>query len=147
MKYSCSVVSATLAALALASPPIGLDAMPIPPSFTQGNGLVMPRVFVDPTIPIRARVGTLFVIALRANHTTGFEWSLVTPPNASTAYVGITFEGSTGALMGSGGQELWIFKASHVGSTNLTFRYTRPFDPKTQANARQTTFNVQVTPA
>ena len=111
-----------IAAVALAALPVAVDTMPIPPSSVQG-------------------------IALPANHTTGYEWSFVTPPNATVAYVGIAYQDSTSGRVGAGGQEVWIFRASQPGSVSLAFRYTRPFDASTQTNARHVTFHVQVTPA
>ena len=136
-----------IAAVALAALPVAVDTMPIPPSSVQGSGVVTSQVFVDPSLPIRTRAGKLFVIALPANHTTGYEWSFVTPPNATVAYVGIAYQDSTSGRVGAGGQEVWIFRASQPGSVSLAFRYTRPFDANTQTNARHVTFHVQVTPA
>ena len=114
-------------------------------TYGQGSGVVTSQVFVDPSLPIRTRAGKLFVIALPANHTTGYEWSFVTPPNATVAYVGIAYQDSTSGRVGAGGQEVWIFRASQPGSVSLAFRYTRPFDASTQTNARHVTFHVQVT--
>ena len=144
MDHRRSVIALAVAALALS--PGASHAMPIPLSFTQGSGQVTPRVFVDRSVPIRTTVGKLFVIALQANHTTGYEWSYVTSPNATIGYVGLAYQAPATGLMGSGGQEIWIFKAAQPGAVNLTFRYTRPFEPSTQTNARQVTFHVRVTP-
>jgi inhibitor of cysteine peptidase len=66
------------------------------------------------------------VITLDSNVTTGFAWKLTTEPDPAVVdLVGSEYLAPETELVGAGGQEVWTFRATGEGSTNLTLTYER----------------------
>jgi len=79
-------------------------------------------------------VGQEFQIVLSANPTTGYHWTMQTPPDPKVLQdLGSEYEGSPnpGKMVGMGGWRTWAFKAVGPGETTFTLRYSRggPPDP------------------
>jgi len=78
---------------------------------------------------IQAYAGTDFQVTLASNPTTGFTWSITTPPDNKV----VTEKGSTfiapptgsNAVVGAGGQEVWTFHAVAPGNTTMVFANQR----------------------
>ena len=79
---------------------------------------------------LTTKVGDTFVIRLEANHTTGYSWSLVDSTPGIVQKVSDVYEpyNTTGNIVGSGGTEIWTFKAIAKGTVTLTFDYVRPWE-------------------
>ena len=79
---------------------------------------------------IEINVGDSFIIRLESNPTTGYTWSLVESPKGIVEKVSAVYEPheTEGRLLGSGGTEVWTFKAIAKGKVTLTFDYARPWE-------------------
>ena len=83
----------------------------------------------DGTINLTVKNNSIFSITLRSNPTTGYSWKIakISPPltvkNLSSEYLP-----DNTVLAGSGGQEVWKFKALKCGNTSVTFSYQRPWE-------------------
>lgn len=102
--------------------------------------------------PIKVHPGQLFVISLKSNPSTGYQWSLVSDDKNLVKLVSHQFIHSRKKLMGAPGQEEWTFSANsqqqicrgscavnQVGHIRL--KYTRPFE---NAKVKPTNFIVIV---
>lgn len=95
--------------------------------------------FEDPARAIRAAVGETFALALTGNPTTGYTWQAAVDPRY-LALVGEEFE-PVDAGVGSGGQEVFRFRALAPGQSKIDCDYRRPWDKK----ARETRqFRVEI---
>jgi len=69
-------------------------------------------------------------IRLESNPSTGFRWNLVEEPAAAVLEASSSeYVAPEDGLIGQGGVEEWTFVARGGGTTSLTLRYFRPFDP------------------
>ena len=84
--------------------------------------------FEDPTRAIRATVGETFAIALAGNPTTGYTWQSTVDPGY-LELVGEAFE-PVDEGVGSGGQEVFRFRALASGESEIRCEYRRPWDKK-----------------
>ena len=92
-----------------------------------------PLTFTDPALPIVAVRGQVFAIQLESNVSTGFVWTITTPPDPELVEV-LTPEGnteapSTGGGVGSPGSTIFEFKGKASGTATVTFTSARPGDP------------------
>ena len=82
-------------------------------------------------------------LELESNPTTGYSWSYATKPDPSvlieTNYEYIPDE-TDEKIVGSGGKEIWSYKAVNIGSTAIEMIYSRPWESKAPAK----TFAVKV---
>jgi inhibitor of cysteine peptidase len=90
--------------------------------------------YEDPTKAIRTLVGETFAVALAGNPTTGFVWQPTVDPGY-LELVGESFEAADESV-GSGGQEVFHFRALAPGSSELTCDYRRPWDKKARETKR-----------
>jgi inhibitor of cysteine peptidase len=66
------------------------------------------------------------VITLDSNVTTGFAWKLATEPDPKVLeLVSSDYVAPETTLVGAGGQEVWTFRATGDGTTELTLSYER----------------------
>ena len=94
---------------------------------------------------ITARVGSTFTVRLDANATTGYRWQLATAPDPAIAKLLDSNYEVDGPATGSGGTEVWQFKAIAIGTTRLGFAYARPWEHG-QPPVRSHTVAVRVQP-
>ena len=82
-------------------------------------------------------------LELESNPTTGYSWSYATKPDPNvlieTNYEYIPDE-TDEKIVGSGGKEIWSYKAVNIGSTAIEMIYSRPWESKAPAK----TFAVKV---
>ncbi len=91
--------------------------------------------------------GTLVIVTLESNATTGFSWAL----SENTDEAVLQLEGSEyraseltdPPVLGAGGHEVWTFKALKDGESTLSMAYERPWE-KGQAPAKTFTLTVMV---
>lgn len=92
-------------------------------------------LFIFASIPafsdenITVRQGKTFKIELSSNPTTGYQWQLAKPLQAnSVSLISSKYIPSKTNLTGSGGKEIWEFKAVKKGKTEISFQYVRPWE-------------------
>jgi inhibitor of cysteine peptidase len=73
-------------------------------------------------------VGQQFAVQLEANPTTGYTWQLTADPGAPVQVLGHSYSPAPPQQPGSGGTELFTFKAVAAGTTTLAFGYLRPWE-------------------
>ena len=106
----------------------------------------LPR-FKDPGKPITVEAGTIFVIELESNRTTGYEWQISRPVDTSALeLIGVEYIKGPASLVGAGGKENWTFKAlsPRRGAMPLSFKYVRPWE-KNAKSAKEIFFSVNIT--
>ena len=114
---------------------------------TSASDTTTPKIltFADPALPIVVVRGQEFAIQLESNASTGFEWSITTPPDAEIVEV-LTAEGNTEAPSGGGvgapGSTIFEFKGKAAGSATVTFTSARPGDPADNPTTETFTINV-----
>jgi len=107
-------------------------------------GCAEPKQFSDASSPIAVKAGEEFVISLESNPSTGYHWQLSKPLNeAIMVLVDSQFQAPNTKLIGAPGVELWTFKASGKGSTEVAFEYVRSWE-KDVPPARNAVFTVLV---
>ena len=84
----------------------------------------------DTSDALQVKVGDTFVIELDSNPTTGYSWNLAKTDLKIVEQVSREYKPreTTERLVGSGGREIWTFKATAKGKTTLTFQYARPWE-------------------
>jgi predicted secreted protein len=91
---------------------------------------------------IKANIGEEFTVTLESNKTTGYEWQLAEPLDKDILlFVNSKYITNESNLIGSGGKEIWIFKALKAGKAAISFRYVRPWE-KNIPPAKEETFSV-----
>jgi inhibitor of cysteine peptidase len=87
---------------------------------------------VDTDETLEASVGEDVVISMESNQTTGYQWKLKETPDAGILkFISSKYAPDNGAAVGSGGNEIWVFKAVGAGKTALHFEYVRPWEKDT----------------
>ena len=92
---------------------------------------------------INANVGKIFEITITSNATTGYMWKLVSDPSPEAKVADVKYVASKPGKIGSGGIEVWKFKALKKGRKDLVFYYVRPWE-KNQPPARIKAFTINV---
>jgi inhibitor of cysteine peptidase len=94
---------------------------------------------------VSLKVGAVLEVRLEANHTTGYSWIAAPVANPVLMRQGPAKyeEHATGGKMGTGGVEVWRFKAMKAGKQGLQFEYRRPWE-KGSPPAKVVTFTVTV---
>ena len=75
--------------------------------------------------------GDLLVFRMPSNRSTGYAWSVATSKRCLLGQVGeasCELPKSSKGVVGSGGTEVWKFRALEVGSLAITFSYARPWE-------------------
>jgi len=81
--------------------------------------------------PVQAKAGKEFVITLKSNITTGYQWQLTKAVDKEYVILtGLKYVTKKPKLIGSGGKEEWTFKAVKPGKTTISFQYVRPWEKK-----------------
>ena len=66
----------------------------------------------DPRKPIHVESGSIFIVTLESNRTTGYEWQVAGKLDPSAfEIVGVEYVKGASPLVGSGGIENWTFRA------------------------------------
>ena len=73
----------------------------------------------DPAQPILVNAGETFFIVVESNPSTGYHWEIVGDLNG-VELVSREYTAAEPVIPGSGGVEVWIFKAISSGETQLT---------------------------
>ena len=78
---------------------------------------------------IETQTGEAFTITLKANLTTGYQWQLAKPAEeGAVQLISSEYSADKTGLAGSGGKQVWVFKALKAGKSNIAFQYVRPWE-------------------
>ena len=79
---------------------------------------------------LTTKVGTDIIVRLESNPTTGYSWRTAEFEPGIIEKVSNEYQpyNTTGNVVGSGGTEIWIFKAIKKGKITITFEYVRPWE-------------------
>ena len=80
----------------------------------------------DPSKPILVNSGEEFTIVLDSNPTTGYHWEIVDELSASLEFISKDYINDKPGAVGSGGVDVWTFKAISAGETQVTLGYYPP---------------------
>lgn len=96
------------------------------------------------TDQIEVAAGREFKVTLASNATTGYHWELAAPlDEAIVKLVNSEYQAPKTGLIGSGGHEIWTFRAVARGQTVIKLKYVRPWE-KEAAPAETATYKVTV---
>ena len=100
--------------------------------------------YSDPAKTIDVEPCKDFAITLESNKTTGFGWDIASPIDENIIkFISCEYVAAAAGLVGSGGREIWSFRAVYPGKTSISFKYVRVWE-KDVPPARNLTFNVVV---
>ena len=79
----------------------------------------------------QVKLGREFTLKLGSNATTGYQWQLAQPLAAGKVkFVDQGYITPKNGKIGTGGVEVWTFKAIGKGQTEIMFKYIRPWEKK-----------------
>lgn len=105
------------------------------------------HVGISNIIKIVTHVGDTVSIGLPSNPTTGYSWRLKEPHRKDILeFTGSEYIPDGNAQLGSGGKEVWNFKATAEGATPLVFIYKRPWEGR-KPNDKIARFIIAIQPA
>jgi len=80
---------------------------------------------------IKAKAGEEFIITLKSNITTGYQWQLTKAVDKGfLRLTGLRYVTKKTDLVGAGGKEEWTFKAVKPGTAIISFQYVQPWEKK-----------------
>jgi inhibitor of cysteine peptidase len=94
----------------------------------------------DPATPIEVQAGETFDIVLAANPSTGYHWEIV-GELSGVEFVSSDYKADEPVMPGSGGVDVWTFKAVAAGQTEITLG---SYAPGATEVDQTVTFNVVV---
>lgn len=94
------------------------------------DGLIKKYSLDDLNGPIYVRRGRKFMLELKANPTTGYQWFFEEEPAGAIAFISKKYKASekksdNPMMGGGGGHEYWKFKAKSKGSYPIKLKYSR----------------------
>jgi predicted secreted protein len=98
----------------------------------------------DPLVTIETSPGKEFKVVLESNPTTGYHWEIVGELDKEVVEsVSKDYRADTPQTTGSGGVDVWVFKAVAPGDTEITLGYYPPSNDATKPDKTET-FKVSV---
>jgi len=95
---------------------------------------------------VTTKVGEVFVIALDANRTTGYQWVLARPLNEKKAeFICSKYKKLSDGRAGEAGEDLLLFKALGPGKVKIYLKYVRLWE-KDKKPARRAVYTVIIRP-
>ena len=106
---------------------------------------VVPQLNIsDPAKILEASAGNEFKIIIDSNPTTGYHWEIIGEVDAGVVeFVSRDFRGDEPVAVGSGGVDVWAFKAVAAGETHITLGYYPPSNDPVEPQ-QTVTFTVTV---
>lgn len=96
----------------------------------------------NPAQPIEVQAGETFTIVVDSNPSTGYHWEIV-GELSGVEFVSRDYTADEPVMPGSGGVDVWTFKAASAGQTQITLG-SYPPDPNATEPAQSVTFNIVV---
>ena len=98
----------------------------------------------DPSQPIEVQAGESFEIVIASNPSTGYHWEIV-GDLTSVEFVSLDYKADEPVLAGSGGVDVWTFKALSAGKTQIILGSYPPGVTVSDGEPEQTViFNIDV---
>lgn len=98
----------------------------------------------DPARQLEAAAGSEFKIVIESNPTTGYHWELVEELDGSIVeFVSKDYRPDEPVTIGSGGVDVWTFKAIAAGETEIVLGYYPPSNDPTEPE-QSVTFSLAV---
>lgn len=98
----------------------------------------------DPARQLEAAAGSEFKIVIESNPTTGYHWELVEDLDGSIVeFVSKDYRPDEPVTTGSGGVDVWTFKAIAAGETEIMLGYYPPSNDPTEPE-QTVTFSLAV---
>lgn len=98
----------------------------------------------DPATPIEVQAGETFHIVVASNPSTGYHWDLIGELDTNVVeFVSSDYTADEPVMPGSGGVDVWMFKAVAAGQTQITLGSYPPDTSVTEAE-ETITFNITV---
>ncbi len=121
--YFLLIITALLISCATLLPTSTSTSLPNP---TPEEPNVLPAT-TDPSQPITTKPGETFDIVLSSNPTTGYHWNLIGESDANVVQlIGQDYISQQPVLVGSGGVDVWTFRAINAGDTTIVLGYYPP---------------------
>jgi len=92
----------------------------------------------------RMKVGQTRSLALKSNPSTGYVWTLISPPGDMLVVRDRGYRPRKPVMPGSPGTHLWSLTAHRPGEARVNFRYARPWETGADATIRN--LKVTITP-
>lgn len=96
----------------------------------------------DPAQLIEVQAGETFHIVVDSNPSTGYHWEIV-GELSGVEFVSTEYTADEPVMPGSGGVDVWTFKAASAGQTQITLG-SYPPDPNATEPEQTVTFNIVV---
>lgn len=96
----------------------------------------------DPAQTIEVQAGDVFHIVVDSNPSTGYHWDIVGELNG-VEFVSTEYTADEPVMPGSGGVDVWTFKAASAGQTQITLG-SYPPDPNVTEPGQTVTFSIVV---
>jgi predicted secreted protein len=88
----------------------------------------------DPARQLEAEAGNEFKIIIASNPSTGYHWELVNELDESVVtFVSREYRAGEPVVPGSGGVDVWVFKAVAAGQADITLGYYPPSNDPVEA--------------
>jgi inhibitor of cysteine peptidase len=112
----------------------------LPPTAETSNTLLEPT---DPTQLVTVKAGETFELVVPSNPSTGYHWNIVPELDENIVqFVEQNYMGEQPVMPGSGGVDVWTFRAVNVGETTIVLGYYPPSNPNEPEEV--VTFSVHV---
>lgn len=93
----------------------------------------------NPQVMIEASAGQEFKVVLESNPSTGYHWEIIGDLDKSIVeFVSRDYRADKPVQPGSGGSDIFIFKAVAAGETTITLGYYPPSNDATEPDQQQT---------
>lgn len=121
----------------------GVLMPPIPTLTAPASTAEEPLQISDPDQPIKVAPGSKFEIVIKSNPTTGYHWEIVDELNNNVVgFISKDYKADEPVLIGSGGVDIWTFKAIGAGQVTITLGSYPPSN--NTAPAETLTFTIVV---
>jgi inhibitor of cysteine peptidase len=86
-----------------------------------------PLKITDPAQAIEVNTGDEFTIVIESNPTTGYHWEIM-GELSNVEFVSKDYQAEEPIATGSGGVDMWTFKAISTGEAQITLGYYPPYE-------------------
>lgn len=139
MKRAFFLLLVTILLTACAASP-STPTPPLPPTAETPNPLPEPS---DPTQVIPVKAGETFNLVLPSNPSTGYQWNIIPELDVNLVeFIEQNYIAEEPVLPGSGGMDIWTFRALNTGDTTIVLGYYPPGNDTDPEEA--VTFSIRV---
>lgn len=115
-----------------------------PAKATEAPTIVPQLQISDPAKNLEASAGNEFKIVIDSNPSTGYHWEIIGEVDESIVeFISNEYRADEPVMPGSGGVDVWVFKAIAAGKTDITLGYYPPSNDPVEPQ-QKVTFTVTV---